>query len=189
MCIRDSIEVFAPPTVPGFGNTGGFELRLIDKTGKGDIQQTAAVTKSFIEALNQSPEINNAFTSFDASFPQYMIEVDADMAAKKGVTIQNAMSTLQTLLGSYYATNFIRFNQMYKVMVQAAPEYRSAPNDVLKLYVKNDKNEMVPFSTFVKMKRIYGPEQLTRYNMYLSAMINGDAEKGYSCLLYTSRCV
>lgn len=179
--IKDArIEVFAPPTVPGFGNTGGFELRLIDKTGKGDIQQTADVTKNFIEALNQSPEVNNAFTSFDASFPQYMIEVDADMAAKKGVTVQNAMSTLQTLLGSYYATNFIRFNQMYKVMVQAAPEYRSAPNDVLKLYVKNDKNEMVPFSTFVKMKRIYGPEQLTRYNMYLSAMINGDAEKGYS---------
>ncbi|MCC6186466.1 MAG: efflux RND transporter permease subunit [Chitinophagaceae bacterium] len=174
------IEVFAPPTVPGFGNTAGFELRLLDKTGKGDIQYTAEVTKQFIAALNATPEINNSFTSFDASFPQYMIHMDADMAAKKGVSVDNAMSTLQTLLGSFYATNFIRFNQMYKVMVQAGPEYRTAPSDVLKFYVKNDKNEMVPFSTFVKMERIYGPEQLTRYNMYLSAMINGDPAVGFS---------
>lgn len=179
--IRDArIEVFAPPTVPGFGNTGGFELRLLDKTGKGDMQQTAAVTQSFIDAIKNTPEISNAFTSFDASYPQYMIHIDQDMAAKKGVTPDNAMNTLQTLLGSFYATNFIRFNQMYKVMVQAAPEYRTTPQDVLKLYVKNNRGEMVPFSTFVRMERIYGPEQLTRYNMYLSAMINGDAAAGYS---------
>jgi HAE1 family hydrophobic/amphiphilic exporter-1 len=179
--IKDArIEVFAPPTVPGFGNTGGFELRLLDKTGKGDITATAAVTQKFIEDIRQTPEISNAFTSFDASFPQYMIHIDKDMAAKKGVTADNAMGTLQTLLGSYYATNFIRYNQMYKVMVQAGPEYRTMPQDVLKLYVKNDKGEMVPFSTFVHMERIYGPEQLTRYNMYLSAMINGDAAPGYS---------
>lgn len=174
------IEVFAPPTVPGFGNTGGFELRLLDKTGKGDMQQTARVTKDFIEALNQSPEISKAFTSFDASFPQYMIHINKDMAAKKGVTPDNAMNTLQTLLGSYYATNFIRFNQMYKVMVQASPEYRKSPQDILKLYVKNNTGEMVPLSTFVHLERIYGPEQLTRYNMYLSAMINGNADEGFS---------
>jgi len=174
------IEVFAPPTVPGFGNTGGFELRLLDKTGKGDIQQTAEVTRKLVEALNKAPEITGAFTSFDASFPQYMIHIDADMAAKKGVTADNAMSTLQTLLGSYYATNFIRFNQMYKVMVQAGPQYRTAPDDILKLYVKNRQGEMVPFSTFVTIERIYGSEQLTRYNMYVSAMINGNAAEGYS---------
>lgn len=179
--IKDArIEIFAPPTVPGFGNTAGFELRLLDKTGKGDIAKTAQVTADFVAALKKAPEISNAFTSFDASFPQYMIHVDYDMAAKKGVTVDNAMNTLQTLLGSFYATNFIRFNQMYKVMVQAGPEYRIAPADVLKLYVKNDKGEMVSFSTFIKMERIYGPEQLTRYNMYTSAMINGDAAAGYS---------
>lgn len=174
------IEVFAPPTVPGFGNTSGFELRLLDQNKNGDIAKTAEVTQAFIEAMKKAPEISNAFTSFDASFPQYLIHIDYDMAAKKGVTVDNAMNTLQTLLGSFYATNFIRFNQMYKVMVQAGPEYRKEPKDVLQLYVKNNKGEMVPFSSFIRMERVYGPEQLTRYNMYTSAMINGDAAPGYS---------
>jgi HAE1 family hydrophobic/amphiphilic exporter-1 len=175
-----SIQFFPPPTVPGFGNSSGFEIRLLDKTGSGDLQQTGKVSKDFIDALNKSPEIANAFSSFDPNFPQYMITVDQQMAAKKGVTIDKAMSTLQTLMGSYYASNFIRFGQMYKVMVQASPEYRSKPEDVLSLYAKNDKGEMVPFSTFIKMEKVVGPEQLTRYNMYTSAMINGDAAPGYS---------
>jgi len=175
-----SIQFFPPPTVPGFGNSSGFEIRLLDKTGSGDLQQTGKVSKDFIDALNKSPEIANAFSSFDPNFPQYMITVDQQMAAKKGITIDKAMSTLQTLMGSYYASNFIRFGQMYKVMVQASPEYRSKPEDVLSLYAKNDKGEMVPFSTFIKMEKVVGPEQLTRYNMYTSAMINGDAAPGYS---------
>lgn len=90
------------------------------------------------------------------------------------------MSTLQTLLGSYYASNFIRFGQMYKVMVQAGPEYRGRPDDLLALHVKNNRGELVPFSTFVRLERVFGPDQLTRYNMYTSAMINGDAAAGYS---------
>lgn len=174
------IQFFPPPTVPGFGNSSGFELRLQDRTGKGDLQETAKVTNAFIKALADSPEINAAFTSFDASFPQYMIHVDADMAAKKGVSVDNAMSTLQTLVGSFYASNFIRFGQMYKVMVQAEPSARKNPEDILKLYVKNNRGEMVPFSTFIRLERVYGPEQLTRYNMFTSAMINGDAAPGYS---------
>lgn len=175
-----SIQFFPPPTVPGFGNSSGFEIRLNDKTGSGDYQQTAKVANDFIEALNKTPEIANAFSSFDASFPQYLITVDQAMAAKKGITIDKAMSTLQTLMGSFYASNFIRFGQMYKVMVQASPEFRTKPEDVLNLYAKNEKGEMVPFSTFIKMERVLGPEQLTRYNMYTSAMINGDAAPGYS---------
>lgn len=179
--IQDAkIEIFAPPTVPGFGNTGGFELRLLDKTGKGDNVRTAEISAQFIKAINNTEEVTNAFTSFDASFPQYMIHIDYDMAAKKGVSVDNAMGTLQTLLGSFYATNFIRFNQMYKVMVQAHPAFRKSPLDLLNLYVKNKNGEMVPFSTFTRLERIYGPEQLTRYNMYPSAMINGDAASGYS---------
>ncbi|HEY8398354.1 MAG TPA: efflux RND transporter permease subunit, partial [Flavihumibacter sp.] len=129
---------------------------------------------------NKSPVISGAFTGFDPSFPQYMLHVDYDMAAKKGVTVENAMNTLQTLLGSFYATNFIRFGQMYKVMVQAYPQYRKNPEDILQLYVKNDKGEMVSYSSFVQLERVYGPEQLTRYNMYTSAMITGDAKPGYS---------
>ncbi|WP_149696160.1 efflux RND transporter permease subunit [Chitinophaga sp. CF418] len=175
-----SIEFFPPPTVPGFGNSSGFELRVLDKTGGGNLQQTAEVTNRFITALKERPEIGSAFTSFDPEFPQYMIHVDQAMAAQKGVSIDNAMSTLQTLLGSFYASNFIRFGQMYKVMVQASPRYRTKPEDVMHLYVKNDMGEMVPFSNFIKMERVYGPEQLTRYNMYTAAMINGDAAAGFS---------
>ncbi|OUL63861.1 efflux RND transporter permease subunit [Flavobacterium sp. AJR] len=173
------IEVFAPPTVPGFGNTSGFELRLLDKTG-GPISNTDEVTKNFIKELNATPEIQNSFTSFDATFPQYMIHIDYDLAAKKGVSVDNAMSTLQTMLGSFYATNFIRFSQMYKVMVQASPQFRKNPESILDMYLKNDAGEMVPFSTFVKLERVYGPEVLTRYNMYMSAMINGEPAPGFS---------
>ena len=173
------IEVFAPPTVPGFGNTSGYELRLLDRTG-GSIENTDKITKEFVERLNKAPELKNNFTSFDATFPQYLIHIDHDMAAKKGVSVDNAMSTLQTLLGSYYATNFIRFSQMYKVMVQASPDHRDTPESILNLYVKNDTGEMVPFSTFIRLERVYGPEVLTRYNMYMSAMINGEAGDGYS---------
>src|SRR5690606_25571844 len=151
------IEVFAPPTVPGFGNTSGYELRLLDRTG-GSIENTDKITKEFVERLNKAPELKNNFTSFDATFPQYLIHIDYDMAAKKGVTVDNAMSTLQSMLGSFYATNFIRFAQMYKVMVQAGPEFRRNPESILDLYVKNDAGEMVPFSTFVRVERVYGPE-------------------------------
>ncbi|WP_427873472.1 efflux RND transporter permease subunit [Flavobacterium sp. MMS24-S5] len=173
------IEIFAPPTVPGFGNTSGFELRLLDKSG-GSITNTDKVTKEFIKELNASPEIQNSFSSFDATFPQYLIHIDYDLAAKKGISVDNAMSTLQTMLGSFYATNFIRFSQMYKVMVQASPQFRQNPESILDMYLKNEAGEMVPFSTFIKLERVYGHEVLTRYNMYMSAMINGEPAEGYS---------
>ncbi|RYZ38663.1 MAG: hydrophobe/amphiphile efflux-1 family RND transporter, partial [Sphingobacteriales bacterium] len=174
------IEFFPPPTVPGFGNASGFEMRLLDKNRSSDLNQTAATTNAFINDLKTTPEIGAAFTNFDPSFPQYVIHVDQDMAAKKGVSVDNAMSTLQTLIGSYYATNFIRFGQMYKVMLQAYPQYRAKPEDILALHVKNDRGEMVPYSTFVKLERVFGPEQITRYNMYPSALITGDAGPGFS---------
>ncbi|WP_438945432.1 efflux RND transporter permease subunit [Sediminibacterium sp.] len=179
--IKDAnIEFMPPPTVPGFGNTSGFELRVIDKTGTGDLQQTANVTNQLIEDIKAAGVVGAAYTGFDPSFPQYMIHIDYDMAAKKGVSVDNAMSDLQTLIGSYYATNFIRFGQMYKVMVQAYPNYRAKPNDLMNMYVKNDRGEMVSYGTFIKLERVYGPEQLTRYNMYTSAMVNGDAGAGFS---------
>ncbi|MBL0743140.1 efflux RND transporter permease subunit [Chryseolinea lacunae] len=175
-----SIQFFPPPTVPGFGNSSGFELRVLDKTGTGDLKQTATVTQDFIKALKERPEIANAFTSFDPSFPQYLIHIDQETAAQKGVTIDKAMSNLQTLIGSLYATNFIRFGQMYKVMVQADAHYRANPEDLLALHVKNDQGDMVPYSAFVRLERVYGPEQLTRYNMFTAAMVNGEAKPGYS---------
>lgn len=175
-----AIDFFAPPTVPGFGNAGGFELRLLNKNRNTDLSETAKVSDEFLASLKRQPAIAGAFTSFDPNFPQYIIHVDQEMAAKQGVTIDNAMSTLQTLLGSYYATNFIRFGQMYKVMLQALPQYRANPEDVLKLYVKNNKGEMVPYANFIRMEKVFGPEQITRYNMYTAAMINGDAAEGYT---------
>lgn len=175
-----SIEFFAPPTVPGFGNASGFEFRILDRNRGSELANTDKVTQDFLQELRKKEAIGLAFTSFDPNFPQYMIHVDQEMAAKKGVTIDRAMSTLQTLLGSYYATNFIRFGQMYKVMLQAYPEYRRNPEDILSLYVKNNDGEMVPYSTFIRLERVFGPEQITRYNMYTSAMINGEAAPGFS---------
>lgn len=175
-----SIQFFSPPTVPGFGNSSGFELRLLDKTSKGDLQHTKKVTEAFLDELRKRPEIGTVFTSFDPTFPQFMLHVDYDKAAQKGVSVDNAMNTLQTLMGSFYASNFIRFGQMYKVMVQASPEFRTKPEDVLTMHVKNEKGEMVPFSNFIRLEKVYGPEQLTRYNMYTSALINGDASAGFS---------
>lgn len=175
-----SIQFFPPPTVPGFGNASGFELRLLDRGKSGDLNKTADAADQFIAALKKRPEIRDAFTSFDPSFPQYLLHVDQEKAAQQGVSIDNAMSSLQTLMGSYYASNFIRFGQLYKVMVQADPAYRTKPEDVLNLRTKNNQGEMVPYANFIRLERVYGPEQLTRYNMYTSAMINGEAAPGFS---------
>ncbi|WP_159658768.1 efflux RND transporter permease subunit [Methylicorpusculum oleiharenae] len=178
--IKDAgIEFFTPPPVPGYGNSSGFEMRLLDKTS-GSLEQLQKVADAFVEELNKRPEIVNAFTTFNTRFPQFVLHIDGDKAAQKGVTADNAMSTLQTLIGSEYATNFIRFGQMYKVMVQALPEYRAEPDDLMKLYIKNEAGKMVPFSAFLHVEKVYGPEQVTRYNMYTSAMINGQPAEGYS---------
>jgi HAE1 family hydrophobic/amphiphilic exporter-1 len=174
------IEFFPPPAVPGYGNASGFELRLLDKTGSGDFKKMEEVVQQFISDLKVLPEIASAFTIFDASFPQYTLHIDIDKAAQKGVTISNAMGSLQTMLGSEYATNFIRFGQMYKVMVQASPEYRAKPEDLLKLSVKNAKDEMVSLSAFTTMVKTYGVDQLTRYNMFPSAELNGEGKQGVS---------
>ncbi len=179
--IKDaSIQLIPPPAVPGFGNASGFEFRVQDRSGSGDLQKLSAVTLEFAKKLNETPAIQNTFSSFDPTFPQYMLEVDQSAAAQKGVNVLTAMDNLQTLLGSFYATNFIRFGQMYKVMVQVDPSYRIHPDDVMKFYAKNKAGEMVPYSSFMKMRRVYGPEQLTRFNMFTSAMVNGEPAPGFS---------
>jgi HAE1 family hydrophobic/amphiphilic exporter-1 len=175
-----TVEFFAPPAVPGYGAAGGFELRLLDKAGTGDYKKMETVSKDFVKELNKRPELQSVFTFYSASFPQYMLLVDNDVAQQKGVTIDNAMNTLSTLIGSNYETNFIRFDRQYKVMVQASPEYRALPEDVLKLFVKNDKGEMVPFSAFMRMEKVYGLSEITRHNMYNASEISGSAAPGYS---------
>lgn len=179
--IKDAkIEFFTPPPVPGYGNSSGFELRILDKTGKSDLKKLETVATDFANELNKNEAIKNTFSSFDASFPQFMVNIDNAKAAQKGVNINEVLGTLQTYLGSDYATNFIRFNQMYKVMVQSSPEFRSKPEDILKLYTKNSEGEMVAMSSFLTIEKVYGPEQITRYNMYPAAMLNGEPKEGYS---------
>ncbi len=175
-----TIEFFQPPAVPGYGAAGGFELRLLDKSGTNDYKQMEKVSKDFVNALSKRPELSSVFTFYSASFPQYMLQIDNDIAQQKGVTIENAMSTLSTLIGSNYETSFIKYGRQYKVMVQALPQYRALPEDILKLYVKNDHGEMVPFSAFMKMEKVYGLSEITRHNMYNSSEISGASAPGYS---------
>ncbi|MEI8059265.1 MAG: efflux RND transporter permease subunit, partial [Ferruginibacter sp.] len=175
-----TVEFFSPPAVPGYGAAGGFELRLLDKEGSGDFKKMETVSNDFVKQLNKRPELSSVFSFYSASFPQYLLTIDNDIAQQKGVTIDNAMNTLSTLVGSNYETNFIRFGIQYQVMVQALPQYRALPEDILKLYVKNDKGEMVPFSAFLHMEKVYGLSEITRHNMYNSSEISGSAAPGYS---------
>lgn len=175
-----TIEFFQPPAVPGYGAAGGFELRLLDKAGSGDYKKMETVNNEFVNALNQRPELSSVFSFYSASFPQYMLRIDNDIAQQKGVSIENATNTLSTLLGSNYEISFIKFGRQYKVIVQASPEYRALPEDILKLYVKNDREEMVPFSAFMKMEKVYGLSEITRHNLYNASEISGQAAPGYS---------
>jgi hydrophobic/amphiphilic exporter-1 (mainly G- bacteria), HAE1 family len=166
--------------VPGYGNSSGFELRIQDRTGRNDLNELDSVANYFVSQLNMRDDVQNAFTSFDAKFPQYLLEIDAAKAAQKGINADMALTNLQAMIGGYYATNFIKFGQLYKVMVQALPEYRSNPESLNRLYVKNNAGEMVPYAAFMTMRRVYGPEQLTRYNMFNASMINGEPGPGFS---------
>lgn len=175
-----TIELFQPPAVPGYGAAGGFELRLLDKSGSGDYKKMETVNNEFVAALNKRPELTSVFSFYSASYPQYMLKIDNDLAQQKGVSIENAMNTLSTLVGSNYEISFIQFGRQYKVIVQAAAQYRALPEDILKIYVKNDQEEMVPLSAFMSMEKVYGLSEITRHNMYNSSEISGSAAMGYS---------
>jgi HAE1 family hydrophobic/amphiphilic exporter-1 len=175
-----TIEFFQPPAVPGYGAAGGFELRLLDKAGSGDYKKMEAVNNDFVAELNKRPELSSVFSFYSSSFPQYMLRIDNEIAQQKGVTIENATNTLSTLIGSNYEISFIKFGRQYKVIVQASPEYRALPEDILKLYVKNDRDEMVPFSAFMTMEKVYGLSEITRHNLYNASEISGQAAEGYS---------
>ncbi len=174
------IEFFQPPAVPGYGAAGGFELRLMDKTGTGDYKRLETVSNEFVATLNKRKELSNVFSFYSASFPQFLLKVDNDIAQQKGVSIENAMNTLSTLIGSNYEISFIKFGRQYKVIVAAAAQYRALPEDILKLYVKNNKDEMVPYSAFMSMEKVYGLSEITRHNMYTASEISGGAAPGYS---------
>lgn len=178
--IKDAdIQFFLPPSIPGFGNAGGFELRLQDRTG-GTFEALADVADELVERLNADPRLRGVTSGFNPDFPMYLLRMDLAKAAKMGVTVEEAMGTLQTYIGSFYSSNFVRYGQMCKVMLQSSPEYRMEPEDIYKLYAKNRAGEMVPYSNFLTMERVFGPSQITRYNMFTSALITGDAAPGAS---------
>ena len=174
------IEYFEPPAVPGYGSSDGFSLRLLDKNTTVDYQDFDKVNKEFMLALHKRKELSGLFTFFAANYPQYELVIDNQLAMQKGVSIGKAMENLDILFGSTYEQGFTRFGNFFKVYTQAAPEYRKLPSDILNLFIKNDRDEMVPYSAFMTMKKTQGPNEITRFNLYNSASIKGVPSKGYT---------
>ncbi|WP_276371878.1 efflux RND transporter permease subunit [Chryseolinea sp. H1M3-3] len=174
------IEFFEPPAVPGYGSSDGFSLRLLDKGATTDYQEFDKVNAQFMHDLGQRKELAGLFTFFAANYPQYELIIDNEMAMQKGVSIGKAMENLDILIGSTYEQGFTRFRTFYKVYTQAAPEYRKLPSDILDLFIKNDRDEMVPYSSFMKMKKTQGPNEITRFNLYNSSSIRGIPAAGFT---------
>lgn len=175
-----TVEFFEPPAIPGFGTSGGFSMRLLDKNTDTDYHEFDEINKQFMEDLGKRKELTGLFTFFAANYPQYELEIDNKLAMQKGVSIGKAMDNLNIMIGSTYEQGFIKFNQFFKVYVQSDPQYRRLPTDLLKLFVKNDAGEMVPYSSFMKLKKGQGPNEITRFNLYNSAAIQGLPAKGYT---------
>lgn len=174
------VEYFEPPAVPGYGSSDGFSLRLLDKNSTIDYHEFDVINTEFMEALKQRKELTGLFTFYAANYPQYEIVIDNEKAMQKGVSIGTAMENLNILIGSTYEQGFTRFNTFFKVYTQAAPEYRRLPSDVLNLFVKNDRDEMVPYSSFVTLVKKQGPNEITRFNLYTSSSIRGLPAPGYT---------
>ena len=174
------IEYFEPPAVPGFGSSGGFAMRLLDKTNSTDYHHFESINNEFMKALSKRKELTGLFTFFSANYPQYELKINNKIAMQKGVTISKAMENLNILIGSTYEQGFIRFGRFFKVYTQAAPEYRRLPSDLEKLFVKNEEGEMVPYSAFMTITKKLGPNEITRYNLYNSASIRGLPAPGYT---------
>ncbi|MDR3618688.1 MAG: efflux RND transporter permease subunit [Paludisphaera borealis] len=174
------LEFFEPPAVPGFGAAGGFSTRVLDKTNTNDYKRLGEVTAKFMAALSKRKEVKGLFTFFASNYPQYELVINNDVAMQKGVSIGTAMDNLSVVVGSTWEQGFILFGQFFKVFVQAAPEFRRFPEDLEKMFVKNDRGEMVPYSAFMTIKKQQGLNEINRYNLYPSAAIQGAPAAGYS---------
>ena len=172
------VMFFAPPMIPGYSVTNGFSLQLLDKTG-GDINKFFEIAQGFLAKLNQQPEIQMAYTTFNPSFPQYLVDVDVAKCKQAGVSPSTVLSTLQGYYGGMYVSNFNRFGKLYRVMMQALPETRVSPETLNKIKVRSG-SEMAPITSFVKLTKVYGPDLLNRFNMYQTISVNGTPNEGYS---------
>ena len=177
--VRDGrVMIFAPPMISGYSTTNGFEMKLQDRTG-GDINQFFGVVQGFLAQLNQQPEIQAAYTTFNPTFPQYMIDIDAAKAKTAGISPQTILATLQGYYGGMYVSNFNRFGKIYRVMMQANPESRVDLETLNSIKVRNGA-EMAPISNFVKLTRVYGPDLMNRFNMFTSISVTGTPNPGFS---------
>lgn len=174
------IEFFEPPAVPGYGAASGFALRLLDKNSTVDYQKFDQVNSEFEQALRKRKELAGVFGFYSAKYPQYEIQINKELAMQKGVSVGKAMENLNIMIGSTYEQGFIRFNNYYKVYTQADPSFRRDPTDVLNMFVKNEEGEMVPYSSFMTIKKTQGPNEISRYNLYTSSLINGLPAAGYT---------
>ncbi|MBK6918319.1 MAG: efflux RND transporter permease subunit [Deltaproteobacteria bacterium] len=176
------LEFFEPPAIPGFGAAGGVSLRVLDQTQSSitDYEKLGKVNDAFMAGLAERPEVKNMFTFYASDYPQYELVIDNDVLMQKGVSIDKALDNLNILIGSTYEQGFVLFNQFYKVYVQAWPEFRRMPEDLDELFVKNEAGNMVPYSSFMTLRKQQGLNEITRYNLYPSAAIQLVPAPGYS---------
>ena len=187
--IKDGrVVMFAPPMISGYSLTNGFEIKMQDKTG-GSVEDFFAVVQGFLAQLNQQPEVQVAMTTFNPTFPQYLVDIDAAKAKQAGLSPRDILTTLQGYYGGMYVSNFNRFGKIYRVMMQASPEARVSPETLASIKVRNG-GEMASLSNFVTMQKVYGPDLLNRFNMFQSISVNGNPAPGYTsgdCLAAITR--
>lgn len=172
------VMLFAPPMITGYGASNGFEFNLQDKTG-GDLDRFFEVAQQFLGVLNQRPEIMYAMTTFNPNFPQYMVDIDAAKCKQAGLSPSDILTTLQGYFGGLYASNFNCFGKLYRVMIQADPEARISPESLNGIMVRNG-TEMAPITQFMSLRKIYGPDNINRFNMYTSMKVSGMPKPGVS---------
>lgn len=174
-----NILFFQPPSVPGFSSSAGLSLQVLDRTG-GSFEELDAATQAYLMELMQRPEIQYAQSSFNTEYPQYEIDLNVPKAKEAGVDIGTIFSTLQSYIGSVYAADFARFGKQYRVYVQALPEDRATLGDLNAIYVRNAEGEMAPITEFVTLERVYGPQSVTRFNLFTSASVSAAPAPGFS---------
>jgi len=170
---------FGPPPLPGYGNVSGFSMQLQDRSG-GSIEQLAGYVDQLTKAVAQRPEIGRVSTTFNPSTPQVKVELDREKCRTLGVTVDSVFATLQTYLSGLYVNDFVRFGRVYKVFLQAEPQFTDKPDDIGQFYVRNNEGGMVPLNTLVKISKMSGPNVVTRFNLYNAAEIMGAPAPGYS---------
>lgn len=174
-----TVNFFQPPSIPGFGASEGFEVQLLDRTG-GDFTELDRVATEFSETLSAQNSIAFANNPFNTEFPQYQIDIDIARAKQSGVSVNEILSALQGYIGGIFAADFSRFGKQYRVYVQSLPEDRSTPQSLEMMYVRTESGEMAPINQFISLERVYGPQSVSRFNLFNAVKLTGSAAPGFS---------